>query len=185
MSLLFKRRNRSGLRFEPSYDSRRVTMLIFRRRAPVSRGLAPALLLALAVAPQIAPAATRTARLPADGAMVSNSHGVQLRIRAVAFTPDGVEVAAKITNGSPATLMLMTSGGHLVLRDDRGTLLRLKPPADNPQLKVAPNGVIEGTLMFVGSPARDATRLVLDTNDKSANAADRIRPSLELEIPLQ
>ncbi|CAN5585321.1 hypothetical protein BH20ACT2_BH20ACT2_12400 [soil metagenome] len=83
-------------------------------------------------------------------------------MRGVTFHEDRIQVTFSATNADDCDIELAEFG--MALRDDLGTVYRLSPPAANPDILVARQSTIEGTLVFLGRVAPGASRLTLTTN---------------------
>lgn len=126
--------------------------------------------------------------LPEDAPLdlqVAHPNGTTLIVRGVTFHEDRIQVTFSATNANDDDIELADFG--MVLRDDLGTTYRLSPPAANPDIAVARQSSIEGTLVFLGRVAPGASRLALTTNARtSGNASEFSRdPNIVIDgIPV-
>lgn len=118
--------------------------------------------------------------------------GVIVELFELRVEPTGVEVDLRITNaqGEPAQMHNQGSSMRSTrIRDDLGNTYHLVPPADNEDLVVEEDEVLEGTLFFAGPLPADATALELSFRREVPDmfrGVDNPRRDirLDIEIPL-
>ncbi|HEY9347264.1 MAG TPA: hypothetical protein VIQ53_18225 [Inquilinus sp.] len=141
----------------------------------------------MAPAAPSAPAASqdpgRTVRLEQHQAHPS---GVAMMLTGITYRADSVIVSASILNRSDRSVALNRGGNSLVLVDDRGRSHPFVPPADNPEVQVAPRSRVTANFVFVGPLLGDTRSVQLSTNGPSGSASDRLTssPSFMFRVPV-
>lgn len=117
----------------------------------------------------------------------NHANGSVLRVTHVAFKPDHITIDFTITNGYEKEIKLNELNDSLVLRDNVGNKYNFSPPAQNPELRVAPRTTLQGKAIFLGRIAPSATSLTLTTNDKfGGNQNFSVNPKMVIDnIPVQ
>jgi hypothetical protein len=141
---------------------------------PTARPAAPA-------APAVQDAG-RTVRLEQEQAHPS---GVAMMLTGITYRADSVIVSASILNLSDRPVSL-NRGGSLALVDDRGRAHPFVPPADNPEVQVAPRSRVTANFVFAG-PLTGGTRSVqLSANGPTGSRNDRLTsaPSFQFRVPV-
>ena len=99
----------------------------------------------------------------------NHPNGTTLRVTKVAFFDDHIQVELSVTNGNDDDIVLNDFGDEMFLRDDLGTVYRLSPPPQNPEVGVPPSTTSTGTFAFLGRIAPGASNLSLFVNGDTGN----------------
>ena len=100
----------------------------------------------------------------------NHPNGTSLRVTKVAFFDDHIQVELSVTNGSPDNdIELNKFGDEMFLRDDLGTVYRMSPPPQNPEVGVPPATTTTGTFAFLGRVAPGASNLSLSVNGRTGS----------------
>jgi outer membrane protein OmpA-like peptidoglycan-associated protein len=90
--------------------------------------------------------------------------GATLTVRTIELHDDSIVLSVALGNQGDREIRL-NQARSLVLTDDAHGIHYLNPPADNPELRVAPRAQSTGELVFIGPLAAAAHQLKLSTND--------------------
>ena len=148
---------------------------------PAQPAMAPAALPAAPAAPS-GQDAGRTVRLEQEQAHPS---GVAMMLTGITYRADSVIVSASILNRTDRAVSL-NRGGSLVLVDDRGRAHPFVPPADNPEVQVAPRSRVNASFVFAGPLSSDTRSVQLSTNSVEGSRSDRLTsaPSFMFRVPV-
>ncbi|MGO1076238.1 hypothetical protein [Inquilinus sp. CA228] len=124
----------------------------------------------------------RTVRLEQEQAHPS---GVAMMLTGITYRADSVIVSASILNLTDRAVSL-NRGGSLVLVDDRGRAHPFVPPADNPEVQVAPRSRVNASFVFAGPLSGDTRSVQLSTNGPSGSRSDRLTsaPAFQFRVPV-
>ena len=111
--------------------------------------------------------------------------GVAMMLTGITYRADSVIVSASILNLSNRPVSL-NRGGSLVLVDDRGRAHPFVPPADNPEVQVAPRSRVNASFVFAGPLTGDTRSVQLSTNGLSGSRSDRLTsaPAFQFRVPV-
>jgi hypothetical protein len=126
--------------------------------------------------------AGRTVRLAQEQAHPS---GVAMMLTGITYRADSVIVSASVLNLSDRPVSL-NRGGSLALVDDKGRSHPFVPPADNPEVQVAPRSRVTANFVFAGPLTGDTRSVQLSTNGPTGSRSDRLTsaPSFQFRVPV-
>lgn len=132
-----------------------------------------------------APAGQEAGRTVAIEQQQAHPSGVAMTLTGITYRADSVIVSATITNLSDRPVSL-NRGGSLVLADDKGRSHPFVPPADNPEVQVAPRSRVTASFVFAGPLVGDTRSVQLSTNGPSSSRSDRLTsaPSFMFRVPV-
>ena len=116
----------------------------------------------------------------------NHANGSVLRLSKVTYANDSITLDFAVTNGFRNEIKL--AQGEMQLRDNLGNVYNLSPPAQDPDIRVAPNNNLQGKLTFLGRIAPAATSLTLTTNrqySSSSSAYDSTPYMVINNIPVE
>ena len=146
-------------------------------------------------APDEAPAATATppaagtTAVPVEARSISVNVqgaapvGVTVRVKNVELGTDATMLDVSASYGGTTTNDVSLAGSATYLLDEQGNRLMLKPPQDNPSLRVIKGQTMEGRLVFLGAVPAGAKSVKLVFNDNN-DGNSIIDPGLTITLPL-
>lgn len=141
-----------------------------------------------AAAGQSAPAATTTAAPTEARTITANVQGTApvgatVRVKTVELGTDATLLNVSASYGGTTTRDINLAGSPTYLLDEQGNKFMLKPPQNNPDLRIAKGEMMDGQLVFLGAVPPGTKMLKLVFND--GNDGDSIiDPGLTIQIPL-
>ena len=108
-----------------------------------------------------------------------------MMLTGITYRADSVIVSASILNLTDRAVSL-NRGGSLALVDDRGRAHPFVPPADNPEVQVAPRSRVTASFVFAGPLTGDTRSVQLSTNGPSGSRSDRLTsaPAFQFRVPV-
>lgn len=132
---------------------------------------------------------TPPASVPSEGRVVpvnvqgTAAVGATVRVKSVELAPDATLLTLSASYGGTTTNSVNLAGSSTYLMDEQGNKLMLKPPQDNPDLKIVKGQMMDGKLVFLGAVPSGAKTIRLVFNDNN-DGDSIIDPGLTIQIPL-
>ncbi|BAY83758.1 hypothetical protein NIES267_32490 [Calothrix parasitica NIES-267] len=112
-------------------------------------------------------------------------NGTVGKLTNISFQENNTIIRIAVTNGFWHAIHLNLHGKGVILVDGLGNTHNLKPPLDNPSLKIESNTTFQGDLIFQGGITSKANNLTLITNNQiGSDQAFTRRPKMEFSIPI-
>lgn len=126
------------------------------------------------------PASARTVAVNVQGVAAV---GATVRVKSMELGTDATVLDVSASYGGTTTNDVNLAGSPTYLLDDQGNKLMLKPPQDNPELRITKGQTMDGKLVFLGavSPAAKSLKLVFNDNQPGDSIID---PGLTIALPL-
>lgn len=133
-----------------------------------------------------APASTATpteSRSVAVNVQGTAAVGATVRVKSIELGTDATLVTVSASYGGTTTNDINLAGSPTYLLDEQGNRLMLKPPQDNPDLRIDKGQMMDGQLVFLGAvaPGTKVLKLVFNDNNDGDSIID---PGLTISIPL-
>ena len=113
----------------------------------------------------------------------ANPNGLVMTVDSISYMANGIVVTARVLN-TTGRAMWLNAGGGLTLADDKGRTYPFVPPADNPEVQIAPQSQVTANLVFAGGVAMGSRGLQLWTNGRNGSHGDRLTPAPQLVFRL-
>ena len=128
----------------------------------------------------VTPSEARSVALNVQG---SAPVGLTVRVKAIELGTDATALDVSASYGGTTTNDVSLAGSATYLLDEQGNRLMLKPPQDNPSLRVIKGQTMDGKLIFLGAVPANARSIKLVFNDNN-DGNSIVDPGLTIPLPL-